>query len=280
MSTGIVRPARRPPGWVASGPKPAGAGARRDLEPGENEDLCYLSGDWRIFQRLDGHRWSLDDLVTAAYAVRCVDGRSVARHVDLGCGIGSVLLMVAWALPRTRCIGIEAQEISVGLARRSIAYDGAEDRVEVIHGDLRETRLPVEPATVQLVTGTPPYFDVADGVVSDQVQRGPCRFEMRGGVEDYCLAASRLVSDDGVFVACETAGQVSRVRTACEQAGLRLLHWQDVIPKAGKDPLLTVFAAGRSGAIEGGREPLVVRDASGQRTAAFVQVRERMGMPP
>jgi tRNA1(Val) A37 N6-methylase TrmN6 len=281
---GIVRPARRPPWWTASGPRPAGPGERDDLWPGENEDLCHLSGDWRIFQRVDGHRWSLDDLVTAWYAVEAADALDVTHHLDLGCGIGSVLLMVAWSLTDVQHVGIEAQTVSVGLARRSIAYDGIDARARVVHADLREPGALPELRRFELVTGTPPYFDVRDGSLSPNVQRVPCRFETRGGIEDYATAAARWMAPAGRFVACETSGQIGRVRDACEQAGLRLLHWRDVIPKAGKPALLTVFAAARNDDCaaepDGERAPLTVRDQHDARTPAFVAVRARMGMPP
>src|SRR5690348_3440530 len=102
--TGIVRPARRPPGWRAPGPVPR---ARPDVLPGPLEDLCLLSGDWRILQRRDGHRWSLDDLVTAWVATRYA-APAPERIVDLGCGIGSVLLMLAWRFPEATVAGVEA----------------------------------------------------------------------------------------------------------------------------------------------------------------------------
>src|SRR5262245_7239106 len=114
---GIVRPARRPRGWCAPGPAPASDGGP---PPGPGEDLCYLSGDWRILQRVRGHRWSLDDLVTAWAAAEETAATPPARIVDLGCGIGAVLMMVAWRFPAARCVGIEAQAVSVDLARRSL----------------------------------------------------------------------------------------------------------------------------------------------------------------
>src|SRR5581483_9434041 len=93
--SGIVRPARRPAGWRAPGPAPAGV----DVTPGVAEDLCWLAGDWRILQRVDGHRWSLDDLVTAWRAAETVAATPPARFADLGCGIGSVLMLLAWRFP-------------------------------------------------------------------------------------------------------------------------------------------------------------------------------------
>lgn len=36
-------------------------------------------------------------------------GRPVSHYCDLGCGIGSVLMLVAWGLPGARAVGVEAQ---------------------------------------------------------------------------------------------------------------------------------------------------------------------------
>jgi tRNA1Val (adenine37-N6)-methyltransferase len=200
-----VRTAKRPAGWIAPGPTPAGPGDREDLWPAEDEDLCYLAGDWRIFQKLDGHRWSLDDLLTAWFAVQHAPD-PVLHALDLGCGIGSVLMMTAWALPNARCVGVEAQVVSAGLARRSVAYNGEASRVEVIDGDLRDLSA-LDPAlSFDLVTGTPPYIPPGEGVISDKIQCGPCRFELRGGVEVYVeAAAKRLAAEGCVCVLCGRA---------------------------------------------------------------------------
>ena len=104
---GIIRTARRPPGWVAPGPRPCGDQGRPELQPADDEDLCFLTGDWRLFQKQQGHRWSLDDLVTAAIASEAVPP-GVRTMLDLGCGLGSVLLMLAWRCPEAAVTGIEA----------------------------------------------------------------------------------------------------------------------------------------------------------------------------
>src|SRR6478735_2122678 len=116
---GITREARRPAGWVPPGPAPRGADGRADLTPADDEDLCFLTGEWRLFQKQRGHRWSLDDLITAHVAARHVGGSS--RFLDLGCGLGSVLLMMAWKFPHADVTGIEAQADRAAMGRRSIA---------------------------------------------------------------------------------------------------------------------------------------------------------------
>ena len=277
VARGIVRLPRRPAGWTPPGPPPARVGP----EPRAGEDLCYLAGDWRILQRLDGHRWSLDDLVTAWFAAEQGAGPP-ERIADLGCGIGSVLMLLAWRFPAARLVGVEAQAVSVDLARRSLAWNGAAGRCEVRLGDLRDPGVLPEGAVFDLVTGTPPYLPPGTATESRRVQRGPCTIEHRGGIEAYCDAAGRLLAPGGCFVACEGAGQDERVARAAGAAGLAIARRRDVVPRAGKPPLFAVYVMRRSGdgmphVAEG---PLVVRDGSGRRTDAFRAVRAAMGMPP
>lgn len=275
-----MRAARRPEGWRAPGPPPHVPADTAALLPGPGEDLCWLAGDWRILQRTDGHRFSLDDLVTAHMAA-AVAG-APARIADLGCGIGSVLLFLAWRFPAARCVGVEAQAVSAEMARRSIAWNGVERRCEVRVGDLRDEALLAGEAPFSLVTGTPPYFPRGTGLESDHVQRGPCRFEHRGGIEAYCHAAARILAPGGAFVACAPWPQRARVLEAARAAGLEIERWRRVVPREGKPPLIGLFAFRRVTEIgsPGEDPPLVVRDTSGQRTAAFKNVRTEMGMPP
>jgi len=251
VTPGVIRPARRPPGWIAPGPRPDPPESP-ELAPGPGEDLCCLAGDFRIFQRRDGHRWSADDLVTAWFAIRAVrrigatGGALPRRIVDLGCGIGTVLLFLAWRFPDAVCTGIEAQDISAGMAARSIAWNGVADRCSVRHGDLRSPWLREGLGGADLVTGTPPYLPVGSGPESKRVQCGPCRFEHRGGIEDYCLAAAQLLAPGAPFVACAAGFQRKRAAAAAAAAGLTLTGWMDVLPKPGKPPLFAVFSMQRA----------------------------------
>lgn len=280
---GILRPARRPPGWVATGPRPhppEDPAALAPLWPGVDEDLCWLAGDWRILQRTDGHRFSLDDLVTAYTAAELFAGAPPARHLDLGCGIGSVLLWVAWRFPELQSLGIEAQEVSAGMARRSIAWNGIGARTSVRLGDFRAEASRAELGIFDLVTGTPPYFPPGTGLESDHVQRGPCRFEHRGGVEAYCAAAAPHLAPGAPFVVCAAPGQLSRLESFAPTVGLHIESRRDIIPRTGKSPLLSVYVLRTTATAARRDAPIVVRDNDGRRTPEFRAIRAAMGMPP
>lgn len=273
---GIVRQARRPDGWIAPGPAPAGALGRRELEPEADEDLVFLTGDWRLFQKQVGHRWSLDDLVTAWIATRARDPARPLRALDLGCGLGSVLLMVAWKLPAARVEGIEAQADRAAMARRSIAYNGVAERCRVVDGDLRE---PISAdALYDLITGTPPYFPRGTGTESAKPHAMPCRFELRGGVEAYLAAARPVLAPDGELVICTAAGERERVAHASRELGLHpRAHW-DIVPREGK-PVLVMVDVLTSSPAAPAAHTLVVRDRASAWTPAFQQVRTEMGIP-
>lgn len=240
-----------------------------------------MSGDWRILQRVGGHRWSLDDLVTAWVAVDEARHAPPRRFADLGCGIGSVLMLLAWCFPDAHGIGVEAQPMSADLARRSLAWNGITDRCEVRLGDLRDAFVLPEGASFDLVAGTPPYLAPGTANESPRPQLGPCRFEHRGGIDAYCATASRLLAPGAVFVTCAGWLQLDRVAADAARAGLAIHRRLDVVPRAGKAPLFSVYAMRAPGSAHAPNvDTLVVRGASGERTARFRALREDMGMPP
>lgn len=282
---GIVRVARRPPGWVAPGPAPAGAQGRPELEPAADEDLCYLAGDWRLFQKQRGHRWSLDDLVTAWVATRACDPTTPWRALDLGCGLGSVLLMVAWRLPAADVTGIEAQADRAAMGRRSIAWNGAAGRCRIVDGDLRDglagLAAPGAPARFDVITGTPPYFPRGTGTEPIHAHAAPCRFELRGGVDDYLAVAATALAPGGRITICSSTLERDRVVAGAAAADLRRCEHWEIVPREGKAALVAVdvLDADAGADADCSQHTLVVRDRAGAWTPDFRAVRDALGMP-
>jgi tRNA1(Val) A37 N6-methylase TrmN6 len=234
-----------------------------------------LTGGWTIAQRKKGHRHSTDDLLTGWYAVEVVPDPQ--RILDLGSGIGSVGLIALWRSPHATLVAIEAQEVSFALLESNIARNGLGDRVRAIHGDLREVRLA---ETFDLVTGSPPYWDVSEGVVPADSQKAHARFELRGGIEEYALAARDALAEGGRFVFCLPTVQQARAVTAVQAAGLTVERTRHVIPRRGADPLFSLFACRRAtepGADRANDPPHIVRDEHGEPTAMHQAVRAALG---
>lgn len=211
-----------------------------------------------------------------------VDPNGAVRHVDLGCGIGSVLLMIAYKHPHVRSVGIEAQEVSFELAKRNVSRNRL-TWVELHHGDLRDPEWVERLGRFDLVTGTPPYMPPGTSTPSPDLQRRFARIEMRGGIEAYLDAAGRLLTDAGRVVVCADARHPERVARGAANAGLQILRRRDAVPREGRDALFSVWTLERSsGAAVRTVEhaaPFIARTASGARTRAYLDLRAYFDLP-
>ena len=254
--------------------------AALEAELGEPITVDGLTATFRIFQRKKGHRHSTDDLLTAWYALE--KSPPVTRALDLGTGIGTVGLLVLAGMPAgMRLTCIEAQDVSYRFLRENLRANGVEARVEAIHGDLRYLALDER---FPLVTGSPPYFDVAAGIVPADSQKAHARFELRGDVSDYARAAKRHLESDGLFVLCFPWPQKARALAALRGEGFVVVAHRDVVPRTGLAPLFSLFACKLdlpgAPATDLEEPPFVVRHEDGRHTQAMHDVRARFGWPP
>jgi len=270
-------------GWTRPGPVPPGG-----VEPEEGETLDHLCGHFRMFQYKKGHRFSSDDLLTAWFGTTwCPRAERIA---DLGSGIGSVAMTAAWRCPGATVHTVEAQAISIRLARKSAAYNGVLDRYHIHEGDLRDPGLFQGEAPFDLVLGSPPYWAVGTRVEASHPQAIPARLEVRGDIGDYALAAARILAPGGVFACVFPLDQLARAERAYRDAGILLLRRQDVIFKEGEPYGIALFAGTREADLpEGFAEaaavpslapPITVRRRDGRVDPSIALVRLAMGFPP
>ena len=272
-------------GWAKPGPVPPGLAS--GVTVGADETLDAISGHFRLFQLRDGHRFSTDDILTAWYGTSwCPTARTA---LDLGSGIGTVGMIVAWRLPGARLVTIEAQETSVALARKAARFNGVEDRYEIRQGDFRDVGVLRDDERFDLVTGSPPYFPLGSGVESEHPQKLACRFELRGTVADYCVTAAKQLAPGGLF-ACvfpTEPAQLARVEAGALEAGLAIVRRRPVVFREGDPPLVALFGMMRATDLPEwfrGRtwvEPdLVIRARDGKIHPEYSAVKLAIGFPP
>ncbi len=247
------------------------------IDPGEQS--IALTADFRLIQKRRGHRYSVDDMLVAHLAA--TRGGAPERVLDLGCGLGCVLLITAWAFERARLVGIEALAEHVDYARRNVALNRCQSRVRIVAGDLRDAPLLESLGRFDLVTGSPPYFPPGSGTPCADAARTAAHFELRGGIEDYARAASQALNSGGRFVCCAGAAPAGRAEAAFERAGLGLAFRRRVLPRPDKDPFLLLLVGRKEhdqDCVEA--PPLVLRRADGRRTAEHIAIREWTQVTP
>ena len=272
-------------GWVRPGPVPPGASRPPQVPP--EETLDYISGHFRLFQLRDGHRFSTDDVLTAWYGTTWCPRASMV--LDLGSGIGSVATIAAWRLPGARIVTVEAQDVSVALARKSARFNGLEERCDIRHADFRDRDAIQAQERFDLVLGSPPYFPIGSGIEGAHPQKIACRFEARGDIGDYCGVAARHLAPGGFF-ACVFPlpdGQHARMLRAAAAADLSIVRLRPVVFREGSDPLVGLFGLTRSADLPTdfrhctfNEPPLTIRGTDGSVHPEYQALKLAVGFPP
>ena len=178
-----------------------------------NETLDTVNEQLRLIQRKDGLRYGTDAYLLAAY----VRPAASARAVDLGSGSGIIPLLCLARNKFSHAYAVEVQEDFADIIGRNAALNGFEDRLTTVCKDLRELSAADVGGEVNSVTANPPYMKTNAGKRNESDAKYIARHEVKGGVDDFCAAAARLLKHGGSFYVvwrpdrlCELTESLSR----------------------------------------------------------------------
>ncbi|MGB0648126.1 MAG: tRNA1(Val) (adenine(37)-N6)-methyltransferase [Bradymonadia bacterium] len=210
------------------------------LSAAEDETLDGVGGSISVLQKRKGQRLASDDVLLAAMSVKFAP--KAHWMLDLGTGKGSVALMALASQPRLRAIGVEAYPESFRLAVRNAYLNQLNHRFTPVFSDIRAFVGLRWSHSFDVITGAPPFIKVGHGVLPANEQRRYGRFELRGGIEDYCeCAASLLSKESGKCIMLMDAKNTSRTRNAFSESGLFVERIIDVHPRPNLPPIYQIF---------------------------------------
>ena len=131
------------------------------VRPGERVDDLQRAG-LRIIQDPELFCFGMDAVLLSAY----VQMKKARRGLDLGTGNGIIPILLS---DRTDCLsltGLEIQEASADLAKRSVALNGLGDRISIVRGDIREADRIFAAASFDFITCNPPYRQAGSGRIT------------------------------------------------------------------------------------------------------------------
>ncbi|ETP70586.1 tRNA1(Val) A37 N6-methylase TrmN6 [Planococcus glaciei] len=199
----------------------------------DDERLDYLlAEDLRIIQSPSVFSFSLDAVLLARFAYVPLKRGKI---VDLCTGNGAIPLFLS-ARTESAIVGVELQERLVHMAQRSVAYNGLEEQIQIIEGDVKEipARLGIEKYDV--VTCNPPYFpahELSDKNLSEHM--AIARHELHLTLDESVQAASKLLKQGGKAAFVHRSGRLIDIITAMRANRLEPKRVRLVYPKAGKE---------------------------------------------
>lgn len=197
----------------------------------------FLAGRLTLQQPADGYRAGLDAMLLAAAA----GDLPASTCLDVGCGVGAVMLAMAVRRPDCAHLGLERDPDAIRLCHANIAFNGLSGSASVEAGDHLARGGPVG---FDLVVSNPPFFDDGSAI------RGPSRLRrgaylMDAPLQDWVRGMLRRAGSKGALVLIHRADRLADILTALAgKAGdIRVLP---IRPRAGS-PAKRVIVSARKG---------------------------------
>ncbi len=210
-----------------------------------DERLDYLlAEDLRIIQSPSVFSFSLDAVLLARFTYVPIQK---GRLIDLCSGNGVIPLFLS---TRTKgsVLGVEIQERLYNMAVRSIQYNKLEERISMIHGDIKEMPKQLGYGKFDIVTCNPPYFPTPDkNEINENEHLAIARHEILCTLEDAIKVSSQLVRQGGKVSFVHRPSRLIDITELMRKYRLEPKRVQFVYPKPGKEANTVLVEAIKGG---------------------------------
>lgn len=225
-----------------------------ELSEGERIDDLQFRG-LKIIQNEEHFCFGLDAVLLARFSAPKNDD----IIMDLGTGTGIIPIMVSGLCSSKKIVGIEIQQCMAELAKRSIALNDLQDRVDIVNDDIKNISSLYKQAGFSLVISNPPYIKAGSGIVNGYSQKAVSRHEVMCTLDDVARAAGYLLGERGRFTLVHKPERMIECFDAMRKYSIEPKKAQLIYPKSDKAPS-AVLIEGVKGAKEGVRflRPIIV----------------------
>ena len=124
-----------------------------ELKDKERIDDLQRNG-YQIIQNPEKFCFGMDAVLLTGFA----NAREKDILLDLGTGTGIIPLLMEAKYHCSHLTGLEIQEESADMARRSVSHNGLEERIDIVTGDIKEAASIFGAASFGVITTNPPYM--------------------------------------------------------------------------------------------------------------------------
>ncbi|MCR5608905.1 MAG: tRNA1(Val) (adenine(37)-N6)-methyltransferase [Lachnospiraceae bacterium] len=210
----------------------------------ENERIDDLNRcGYGIIQNTKKFCFGMDAVLLSGFAtVR--EGETV---LDMGTGTGIIPILLEAKTKGAHFTGLEIQEESADMARRSVIMNGQEEKVDIVTGDIKEASKIFKPASFDVVTCNPPYMNDCHGIKNEHMPKAIARHEILCTLDDVVREAARLTKPNGKFFMVHRPFRLVEIINALTSYKLEPKRMKFVHPFIDKEPNMVLIEAVRGG---------------------------------
>ena len=238
------------------------------LKDHERLDDLHRNG-YRIIQDPKGFCFGADAVLLSGFA-RVRKGENV---LDMGTGTGIIPILLEARTEGAHFTGLEIQEESVDMARRSVAFNALEDKIDIVFGDIKQAGARFGKQVFDVVTSNPPYMNAGGGLQNAMDTKAVARHEILCTLEEIIAQTAEVLRVGGRFYMVHRPHRLADIFVMLrayklEPKRLRMVHSYE-----GKAPSMVLVEA-----VKGGRPflkvdaPLVIYRQNGEYTQEIMDI--------
>ena len=230
-----------------------------NLKANERLDDLQRNG-YKLIQNSTVFCFGMDAVLLTAFST-IKDGENM---IDLGCGNGVIPILLKGKTKGAHFTGLEIQDINVDMARRSVALNNLEEKIDIVEGDICQASQIFGKGQFQVVTSNPPYMTDMHGLKNPEAPKAIARHEVLCTLEDVVREAAALLEPGGRFYMVHRPFRLVEIFSMMTKYKLEPKRMKMVHPYVDREPNMVLIEA-----VKGAKSritveaPLIVFEAPG-----------------
>ena len=238
------------------------------LKEHERIDNLERNG-YQIIQDSDKFCFGMDAVLLSGFAKVKPGG----KVLDLGTGTGIIPILMEAKTQGEHFTGLEIQEESADMARRSVLLNHLENKIDIVCGDIKEADTLFQAASFDVITCNPPYMIGQHGLQNGNEAKTIARHEILCDLEDILREGSRLLREHGRFYMVHRPFRLAEILSKMCAYRIEPKRMRLVYPYADKEPNMVLIEG-----LKGGKprmtveKPLIVYQEPGVYTDEIYEI--------
>lgn len=213
-----------------------------NLKPEERLDDLQVNG-YEIIQHPGKFCFGMDAVLLSNFA----RVKKSERVLDLGSGTGIIPILLTAKTEGESFVGLEIQEESADMARRSVVHNHLEEKIGIVTGDIKEAADIFGPVSFDVITTNPPYMIGHHGIANASDTKAIARHEVLCTLDDILRESAKILKPKGRFYMVHRPFRLAEILSKMVQAGIEPKRLRMVHPFMDKEPNMVLIEGVRGG---------------------------------